>query len=571
VTGLAAQFEEEHPAVQRDWTMDVFNARTDIPDSRTKIFYGLLQGSVFFVLLIACANITNLLLARGQERKREIALRTVLGAGRGRIARQLLTESGVLVFAGATLGLALGWFGIRVLANHFAGVLPANYTPSLDGTVVLFTAGISVLAGLIFGLVPTVQTFRANQSESLKEGGGKSSAGKNRKLLTRGLVVAEIALSLTALGGGGMLVRSFMELQGADPGFDGAGLVTTQLRVPASKYPDDEQRVLLHDQVIERARALDGARSVAIVNVLPQNFQVPTDTFHIVGHAADQAATAPRAFSLRASPDYVDAFGIDVLRGRFFDEGDRIGNAPVVVVNRSFAEAWFGNDDPVGQHLLIQNESRQVVGVVSDVQQLLVRTPGQVESEAVYFPAAQMPNGGYTLVVSAAGDPAPLKEPLRAGVQGLDPDLTLSAVLTMDEVVDQFFVGVQVFNTILGGFGILAILLASLGTYGVLAYQVGQRRHEIGIRMAVGAQGGEVVKMVTKQGLWMSVLGLGIGGLVMLPLTKLLRSLLQGISTVEPSTAVVVAGILLSVTLLASFVPALKASAVDPVRALRDE
>ncbi|MEJ2202513.1 MAG: ABC transporter permease [Gemmatimonadota bacterium] len=567
---LAGQLAAEHPAVQREWTLDAFNARTDIPDARTKIFYGLLQGSVFFVLLIACANITNLLLAQGQDRKREIALRTLLGADRGRIARQLLTESGVLVGAGAISGLALGWFGIRAMAHHFAGFLPAGYSPTLDGTVVLFTAGVSILAGLIFGLVPALQTFRDDHSDALKEGGGRTTGGRRRKLLTRGLVVTEIALSLLALGGGGMLVQSFLELQRADPGFDGSGLLTTRVRVPESKYPDDEERLILHDQVLERARALGGARSAALVNVLPRTVSVPTDTFHIQGRTMDQGATAPRAFSLRASPEYAEALGIAVLRGRFFDEGDRPGQPPVVVVNRSFAEAWFEGTDPVGQHLIIRDEPRQIVGVVSDVQQVIVRTPGQVESEAVYFPVAQLPEGSHALVV-AADDPAALKEPLRSTIQALDPDLTLSDVLTMDEVMEQFFTGVRVFNTILGGFGILAILLASLGTYGVLAYQVGQRRHEIGIRMAVGAQGREVVTMVTRQGLWMSVLGLGIGGLAMVPLTQLLRSLMEELAEVHGSTTFAVAGVLFAVTLVASLVPALRASGVDPVLALRDE
>jgi putative ABC transport system permease protein len=571
VSALAGQLEIEYPAVQREWTMDVFNARTDIPDGRTKIFYALLQGSVFFVLLIACANITNLLLARGQDRKREIALRTVLGAGRGRITRQLLTESSVLVAVGGIAGLFLGWYGIRALANHFADVLPATYSPSLDGTVVLFTAGVSVVAGLFFGLVPTLQTYRRSQAEALKEGGGKSSGGRSRKLLSRTLVVTEIALSLTALGGGGMLVRSFIELQGVDPGFDGTALLTTRIRVPASKYPGEEQRLLLLANVLQRARSLQGARAAALVNVLPQNFQIPVDTFRIEGRDVDPGISASRAFSLQASPEYASAFGIDVLRGRFFNEGDRLDQAPVAVVNRSFAEAWFRNEDPIGRHLFFRGVTRQIVGVVADVQQVLVRTPGQVESEAIYVPAAQVPQGPFTLVVRTAGDPRDLMEPLRAGIQELDPDLTLSQVLTMDEFVEQFFVGIQVFNTILGGFGIIAILLASLGTYGVLAYQVGQRRHEIGIRMAVGAQGGAVVKMVTKQGLWMAVLGLGIGGLVMIPLTRLLRSILDGISTVNGNTGFMVAGLLFTVTLVASLVPAMQASSVDPVRALRDE
>jgi putative ABC transport system permease protein len=215
MTELAGRLEAEHPAVQRDWTMDVFNARTDIPGPRSKIFYGLLQGSVFFVLLIACANITNLLMARGQERSREIALRSALGAGRGRILRQLLTESGVLVSVGALLGLVLGWYGLHLMANRFVDVLPPNYSPRLDGNVVVFTMGVSVLAGLLVGLVPAAQTFRGGHAEALKEGSGRSTGGRSRKLVTRGLVVVEIALSLLALGGGAGVPAGAREGPGA--------------------------------------------------------------------------------------------------------------------------------------------------------------------------------------------------------------------------------------------------------------------------------------------------------------------------------------------------------------------
>ena len=570
MTMLAAQLEAENPGSQRDWTLDAFNLRTDIPDGRSKTLYGLLQGSVFFVLLIACVNITNLLLARGQERRREIALRTVLGAGRGRIARQLLTESGVVAAAGALLGLGLGWYGIRAMADHFAGLLPPTFTPRLAGPVVLFTMGVSVLAGLVFGLVPAVQTFREDQADALKEG-GRAGAGRSRKVISRGLVVAEVALSLVALGGGGMLVRSFLALQGADPGFDGSALVTARVRAPQSKYPDDEQRLLLLDQMLQQARGLEGARAVALVNVLPRNVQAPVDTFRVRGREVDPGASAPRAFALQASPGYAEAFGIAVLQGRFFDDGDRLGRPPVAVVNRSFAQTWFGTASPVGQHLEFQGGPREIIGVVEDVQQVVIRTPGQVESEAIYVPAAQAPGGIYTVVVQAAGDPGGLKEPLRAALQALDADVTLSQVLTMDEVWDQFFVGIQVFNTILGGFGILALLLASLGTYGVLAYQVSQRRHEIGIRMAVGAQGGAVVRMVATQGAWMALLGLGIGGLALVPLTDLLQALLLGLTTVSGATAFPVAGVLFAVTLAASLVPAYRAAATDPVLALRDE
>lgn len=571
ISEITAAIAADHPEVLRGWTTDVFNARTDIPDSRTKIFYGLLQGSVFFVLMIACANITNLLMARGQERKREIALRTVLGAGRNRLVRQLLTESGVLVAAGATLGLALGWVGTRAIANHFGALLPANYTPGLNPTVVAFTAGISVLAGLFFGLAPAVQTLRTSQSDVLKEGGGRASSSRSRTVITRTLVVAEIALSLIALAGGGMLIRAFLDIQNVDPGFDGSTLVRAQIRVPASKYPDEEERALLLDRIIERVRAIEGARGAALANALPRSFQSPTDTFRIAGMERDASTSAPRVFSLKASPEYTDVLDIDILQGRFFEEGDGPDAVPVAVVNRSFVAAWIPSGDAVGRFVDFQGESRLIVGVVEDVQQVLFNTPGQVEAEAIYIPSAQDPMASYTLVARSGGDPIGLKEPIRTAVQSLDPNLTVSQLLSMEEFDEQAFAGINVFNTILGGFGLLAILLASVGTYGVLSYQVTQRKHEIGIRMAVGAQGGQVVRMVARQGLWMAVVGLALGGIVLVPLTRLLRSVMAGFGTVQADTGFLVAGILFAVTLTASLVPAYRASVLDPVRALREE
>lgn len=571
ISEITTAIAGEYPGVLRGWTTDVFNARTDFPDSRTKIFYGLLQGSVFFVLVIACANITNLLMARGQERRREIALRTVLGAGRKRLARQLLTESGVLVAAGATLGLALGWVGTRLIANHFGDLLPPNYTPSLNPAVVGFTAGISVLAGLFFGLAPALQTLRASQSDVLKEGGGRASSSRGRTVVTRGLVVAEIALSLIALAGGGMLIRAFLDLQNADPGFDGSMLVRAQIQVPASKYPDEEERSLLLDRILERVQAIEGARGAALANALPRSFQSPTDTFRLAGMDRDASTSAPRVFSLKASPGYADVLGIDILQGRFFEDADGSGAAPVAVVNRSFVAAWILEGDAVGRFVDVQGESRLIVGVVDDVQQVLFNTPGQVEAEAIYIPAAQDPMASYALVARSAGDPVNLKEPIRTAIRSLDPDLTVSQLLTMEEFDEQAFAGINVFNTILGGFGLLAILLASVGTYGVLAYQVTQREHEIGIRMAVGAQGGQVVRMVARQGIWMVILGLALGGVVLIPLTRLLSSVLAGFGTVRADTSFVVAGILFVVTLTASLVPAYRASLLDPVRALREE
>ncbi len=571
VSGIASALAAEYPDVQRDWTADAFNVRTDIPDGRSKIFYGLLQGSVFFVLLIACANITNLLLARAQERRREIGLRTALGAGRGRIARQLLTESGLLVLLGSTAGLGLGWIGIRAMASYFGTLLPPSYTPRMDATVVGFTVGLSVLAGLIFGLAPALQALRSNQAEAMRAGGRGSTRGRSRKIVTRGLVVAEIALSLVALGGGSVLVRAFLDMQASDGGFDDSSIVTARLTVPRSKYPDPDTRGVLMDELLAEARSTTGVRAAALINVLPRGLSAPTDTFRIPGQAREGAAVPPRAVSLKASPDYPDALGIAVLQGRFFEEGDRLGQDPVAVINRSFAERWFANDDPVGRFITFEGADRRIVGVIDDIQQVMVRTPGVVDTEAIYVPAAQAPMADYTIVASATGDPLTLKEPIRRGLQALDPDLTLSQVLTLEEVVEQFFAGINVFNVILGGFGLIGILLASLGTYGVLAYQVTQRRQEIGIRMAVGASDRDVLRMVTRQGLWMAVIGLALGGALLVPLIRLVTTLLEGFASVKGETGIAVAVLLFGVTIAASLIPAHRASSMDPVRALGND
>jgi len=568
--GIATDLETEHPDAQRGWTADVYNLRYDIPNAQSRMLFAILQGSVLLVLVIACVNITNLLLARGQERSREIALRTVLGAGRGRIVRQLLTESSLMVALGALGGLGLAALGVRLMSAQFVGVLPSTWVIQLDMRVVGFTLGIAVLAGILFGTVPALQTFRQGQAETLKEGGGRGGSGRSRKTLSRALVIGEIALSFVALGGGSLLVRSFVSLQGADPGFEAGPILTATLSVPTSRYPGDEDRVLLQDRILESARALGSVEGAAVASALPQAPFAPSDSF-LVGDATSGGTAAPRAIVVQASPEYVDVLDIDVLRGRFFDETDRADAAPVAVVSQSLARERFGDGSPLGARIVVRGTSREVVGVVADVQQVLVVTGQGASGETIYLPAAQEPQGNGFLVIRSRGNPAELGEPLRDATAAIDPDLALAQVLTMEEYVAQFFVGVAIFNTVLGGFGLIALLLASLGTYGVLSYSVSRRGHEIGIRMALGAEGPQVVRMFAKQGMWLGVIGLGLGILMTLPLVGLLRSLLQGLTTVEPTTLVLIAAVLFGVTMVASFVPAGRASAVDPMRTLRDD
>ncbi len=568
---IAGEIATEFPATNRGWTIDAFNLRHDIPTDQSRTLLALLQGSVLFVLLIACANITNLLLARGQERQREIALRTVLGAGRRRIVRQLLTESLLLVSVGGAAGLALGFLGIRLLTNAFAGQLPAAYAPVMDLNVLAFTLGVTVFAGLFFGLVPALQSFRQDQVGVLKEGGSRgASAGSRRKLLSKGLVVAEIALSMVALAGGSLLVQSFVELRNADPGFETENLLTAQLAIPPSKYDGGDQLAALLDRLKERTEALPAVRSATFTNSLPQNFLAPNDTFRVAGTPAEDGQAVPRAVSLRVGYDYLETLQVPLRQGRFLEDADRIDRPLVAVLNQTMAERRFPGQDPVGQQIAIRGETREIVGVVGDVRQVLIRQ-GDTSEETVYLPIAQDPQTSLFLVLRATGDPHEVTEPMRTAVGEVDPDITLSQVLTMHEFVDQFFVGLNVFNAVLAGFGVLALLLAALGTYGVLAYSVTQRTHEIGVRMAVGARSGQVVRMVARQGIIMAIIGLAVGGLLTVPLVSLIQSVLQGLGSVQPATVVLVAAVLFGVTVLASVLPARKAAGVDPVLALREE
>ena len=568
---IVTELEAQYPETQRGWTADALNLRQDIPLSQARILFMLLQGSVLFVLVIACANVVNLLLARGQARQSEIALRTALGAGRGRIIRQLLTESLMLVSVGGALGLGLGFVGMRMMVNAFRGQLPAVYTPVMDVNVLLFTLGVTVLAGVFFGLVPALQTVRVDQVGVLKEGGGRSgSAGGRRKWIAKGLVVGEIALSLVALGGGSVLVRSFIALRGTDPGFENAGLLTVLMGIPASRYEDDAQLVDLIDRIKTEAGSLPGVRSVTFANSLPQNFLAPSDTFRVASTPAEAGVAPPRAVSLRTGPEYLEAMQVPLVQGRFFEANDRLDQPLVAVVNQALADRRFSDRSPVGELIAFRGETREIVGVAADVQQLLIRQ-GDASEETVYIPVAQDPRGGLILVLRSSGDPLELTEPMRGVLGRIDPDITLNQVLTMEQFVDQFFVGINVFNAVLGGFGVLALLLAALGTYGVLAYSISQRTHEIGIRMAIGAQGSTVVKMVARQGVSMGLIGLGLGLVLTVPVTGLIRRALVGLVPVQSATVGGVVVVLFLVTVLASVLPARRAANVDPVLALRED
>ena len=566
---IALVLEAEYPEVLRGKTIEAINLRNDIPSPQTRLLFGVLQGLVVVVLVIACVNITNLLLARGQDRDQEIALRTALGANRGRITRQLLTESLTIGLAGGAVGLALGKLGIEAMARAFVGLLPRAWTPALDIRALGFTAAIALGASVLFGLAPALQTAKADQAGALRKGQCRAGVARSRKRLSRGLVVMEIALSMVCLGVGAMLVRSFLEIRSSSPGFEGEDVLVATMIIPRVRYGEEDAQLLLADQILERVSTLPGVQAAALVNALPQGFLPPSDSVRIPGEEQAGGEAGWQATTISASPGYLEAMDIPMIQGRFFQPHDRKTAAPVAAVNRLLAENRFPGRSALGQRLVVGGVEREIVGVVADVQQLLIAFPGS-SNETVYVPQAQDP-GLVFLVLEASGDPHDLVPSLREEFQRIDPDLTLPTVLTVKETVDQSFTGVRVFNVILGGFGLVALFMAALGTYGVLAYSVSQRRHEIGVRMAMGARPGAVVAMISRQGFWLGGIGLSIGLVATLPLINVARATMSIFGTVKPSTLGIIAAVLAGVTVFASWAPATRAARVDPVATLREE
>lgn len=569
MASLGERLAREHPDANRGYQTEVLNLRENVPSSRDRQLLGLIQGALVFVLLIACANVANLLLARTQARVTEMAVRSSLGAGRWRLARQLAVEAMVAAGVGGALGLAGGAVVTRAMADAFAARIPRFWLPAIDLRVVLFTAGASVFAGLLVGLLPAAQIARLKVQTALKEGGRGSSLGGRRRLLTKGLVVAEIALALVLLGGGSVLIRSFLDIQQRDPGFDTEGLAAFQVTLPEAKYDSPGARATAIDQVVQRVAELPGIVGAAAATARPRTPVLPAEPYTVTGEPTPEGQAAPTTGVLAASPELFATVGIDLLEGRGFEATDAPGAAPVVLVNASFAARHWPGADPVGRQITVRGEPRRIVGVVADVIHGVFFQREQ--QPTVYLPLAQLAPGGAVITFRVDGDPTGLANPVRDAVTAFEPGLVVTQVSTVDEFTDQFFVGMRVISSILGVFGALALLLAALGTYGVLAYSVVQRTHEIGVRMALGAKGGEVRRMVTKQGLALAALGISLGVPGVIVVTRVIGSTMTNTAEAQPLTVLAVALVLAVVTVVASWMPARRAAAVDPLTALRGE
>ena len=564
---LGQELAVAHPETNRGFETRAVTLREQIPGPTDRQLFALMQAVMVLVLLIACANVANLLLARGQERQREIALRTTLGAGRGRVVRLLLTESILLAGLGGALGLALSAWTIDFMGKMLAGQLPQAFTPQLDGTVALFTAGVALVAGILFGLFPALEVSSPNLAITLREGGKGASGSRRRRRVIRGLVVAEIAFALGALSATGLLVRSMVYIQTLDPGFDATNLVTLRVALPERRYPEKEPATRFYPQLAERLAAVPGVEGVTAATALPRTNNQPVSSFSIDGRAATDAQP-PEEVALSVLPSYFEVMRIPLVNGRGFGPADRLDGAPVAVVSRVFAKRYFPEGEAIGRRLTIGGESREIVGVTADVVQgrLLDRDGPR---PVIFLPQAQTGARELFLFVRTPGRPAALADSIRATVWRLDRALPVADLATLEERIAREFVGARLLSGILASFGLVALLLAALGIYGVIAYSVAQQTREIGVRMAIGAQRGTVLRQVAGQGLAMTAIGLVLGA----PLVYLgVKGISAALSGLVPQAAITVPAIALALALvaaLASFLPAQKAAAMDPAIALR--
>ncbi|HMV86470.1 MAG TPA: ABC transporter permease [Blastocatellia bacterium] len=541
-----------------------------VGDIRTMLLIVLLV--VGFVLLIACANVANLLLARAAARQKEITVRMAMGASRWRIIRQLLTESVLLAVTGGILGLVIGFWGVKALISLNADRIPRANEVTLDWRVLLFTFGVAILTGVLFGIVPALQTAKANLNETLKEG-GRSAAATAKHWMRSTLVVAEIAMALAVLIGAGLLVKSFMQVQQVNPGFNPQGLLTMHLSLPDGKYSVAPQRADFYKQLVNDVRALPGVQSVGAVSDLPLSGSGSSGSFRIEGRDVPQNQSLPHGARWAATPEYFKTMGIPIIRGRYFEERDTADSAPVAIIDESLAKKYWPNEDPVGKRISFEGGAnnriwREIVGLVGHVK----HTDLEGESRAQYYmPHSQRAQPRMALVIRTASDPNSLAGSVRGVIKAMDSDLPVFRVRTMDQFVADSMTQRRFALLLIGVFAGLAMLLAAIGLYGVMAYSVTQRTHELGLRMALGAQRSDVMKLVVRQGMLLAAIGLGLGVALALLLSRAMKTLLFNVSATDPLIYLLIAITLAAVALLACFIPARRATKVDPMVALRYE
>ena len=569
---LFARLEAQYPNSNIGFGVNLIQAHEDvIKDVKPALL--VLLGAVGFVLLIACANVANLLLARAAGRAKEIAIRTALGAGRLRIVRQLLTESVLLSLVGGSLGLLIAVWGVDLLMAASPADIPRMRELGLDARVLSFTFAISIVTGIFFGLAPALQASKLDLNESLKEGGRGSTEGLRRNRVRSLLVISEVALSLVLLVSAGLLIKSFMRLRDVNPGFNADNVLTVGVSLPPAKYTEEQQQAAFFRDVIERVRTLPGVVSAGAVFPLPLSGSNRANTFEIAGRPPANPGEEVDANDRITTPDYFRAMGIPLLKGRVFTERDNADAPEVVVINETFARRFFPNEDPLGKRIITDRENNpsgmEIVGVVGDVRHKSLDVEGGAE---FYHSYLQTPERSMSLVVRAAtDDPTSIASELRSAVQQVDKDQPISNIMTMEQLLAESVAQRRFNMLLLGIFSAVALLLAGVGIFGVMNYSVTQRTHEIGIRMALGAQASDVLKMVVGQGMALALVGVCVGVASSFILTRIMSNLLFGVSATDPVTFAGVSLLLTLIALLSCYIPARRATKVDPMIALRYE
>ena len=563
---ISAQLEKQYPDSNTGWNTRLVSLREQLlGSSMTYVF--ILFGAVGLVLLIACANVANLLLVRAAARQKEIALRTALGASRPRIMRQMITESVLLAMMGGALGALLARFGVDLLVSLSEGSLPRTVTVRVDATVLLFTFLISLATGLLFGLAPAFRTLQVNLIESLKDGGRGAGETTVRNRTRSLLVVFESAIAVVLLIGAGLLVRSLIALQNVDPGFDANNVLTMRVDLAPTRYDTPEKTRNFFTELQTRAANLPSVETVGLITELPLSGQLNDVPFSVEGRPPVTIDQAFDADFRRINLNYFSALRIPLLRGRNFTEQEvRQGDA-VVIVSQLVAQV-FPNEEPLGKRLVtVMGDTRfEIVGVVSDIRH---QSLAGVPAATMYFPTIQ--SNSTTLVVRTKSDPMSVAAGMRKEIQAIDPDQPVAAVKPMTSWVDESVSSQRYRTMLLGLFAVLAMVLAATGIYGVMSYTVAQRTHEIGVRMALGARRHDVLKLVVRQGMILAVIGVALGLIGAFALTRVMATLLFQVTTRDPITFAVVAALLIAVAFVACFVPALRATKVDPLVALRYE
>jgi predicted permease len=539
-----------------------------VSDTRKKLF--VLSGVVAVVLLIACANVASLLLSRALSRRKEIAVRSALGAQRSALVRQLLTESVLLAWLGGVLGLGLSWAATRYFSTLPNNALPQGMPIAIDMRVLFFMVAISLLTGILFGIFPALQLSKTNVNQTLRDE-GRGSTGGHRRMQLRGLlVVAEVALSLMLLIVAGLLVRSFSRLLHVEPGFDPQNVLTMNVSLPTVKYSEAQKQVAFFDDLVRRVSALPGVRSTAISAALPL---IPKRITPVLPEGQPEVPLGQRPFIIieAINSSWFQTLHVPLQAGREFTDADKAGSPNVVIVNQALARRYWPNQNPIGKHIIMGRQpASEVVGVAADVKNRGLALDPQLQ---LYFPFSQLPWGNMNLLVRTATDPHAIVSSVRAQIAAIDPDQPVTNIQTVDELMEGSLAPTRLLLLLLGVFSGVALTLAIIGIYGVLAYSVAQRRQELGIRLALGAEKSDIVRLVVGYGLALAAAGIVIGLVFALALSWIMGSVLSGVlykvSARDLTTFSIAPVVFLFIALLASYVPALRATKVDPNEALR--